>query len=116
MAGTRGQGVKLLFVLSNDFGELANALELVAGTALETVLLMPDRLWQTNRDLAGTHSYRGLADLIKAIDQQRPEVVFLFSGYLYAINQLLEVADVAALLQALKERHCRIVTSDPFLG
>ena len=109
---------KLLFVLSNDYGELSNALYVLRGTGLHAVLLLPERLFDTNRDAlqVAAQRYTSPADVLAAVDREQPDVVFLFSAYLYAINGIFDLGAVEALLGELRRRPLRVVTSDPFLG
>ena len=109
---------KLMFVLSHDYGELFRATYLLAGYEFQSVFLMPERLLAVNRGgLPGPAlAYRSFVDVFEAVDVERPDVVFLFSGYLYTINNLFHVDTVQALVRKLRERECRLVTSDPFQG
>lgn len=109
---------KLLFLLSNDYGELSNALYVLGGTGLDAALLLPERLFDANRDALQIRSqrYATLADVVDALDAEQPDVVFLFSAYLYAINGIFDLHAVEALLTELERRPLRVVTSDPFLG
>ena len=43
-------------------------------------------------------------------------MVFLFSGYLYAVNGLFLIDGVRQLVDGLCSTSCAVVTSDPFLG
>ena len=109
---------KLLFVLSNDYGELSNALYVLRGTGLHAMLLLPERLFDINRATVQvpTQRYTIAADVLAAVDREQPDVVFLFSAYLYAINGIFDIGAVEALLGELRRRRLRVVTSDPFLG
>jgi hypothetical protein len=109
---------KLLFLLSSDYGELSNALHFVRGTDLDATLLLPVRLFDANRDMlqARARPYATLAEAVEALDREQPDVVFLFSAYLYAVNGILALDAVEALLTELERRRVRVVTSDPFLG
>ncbi len=118
MAERDAARAKLLFVLSNDHGELSNAMYLVAGSTFEAVFLLPERLYAINAGaLPGrTVRYRSAQDVLDRVDQEDPDIVFLFSGYLYAINNLFDPGSVEGLVSELRSRRRRIVTSDPFLG
>lgn len=109
---------KLLFVLSNDYGELFRAAYLLKGSDFESVFLLPGRLFAVNRDgLPGRAlPYRSIQDVCHVIDAERPDVVFLFSGYLYSVNDIFDVDSVEKLVRELRDRNGRIVTSDPFQG
>jgi len=108
----------ILFVLSNDFGELATALYLVRGQPFHAVFCMPEVLYAVQGDAIPqrVHRYRSARDVLSVVDQLNPDIVFLFSGYLYAVNNVFDIDTVEALVRDLQKRHCRVVTSDPFLG
>jgi hypothetical protein len=109
---------KLLFVLSNDYGELSNALYVLRGAGLDALLLLPERLFDANRDTlrVPARRYTSPADVVAAVDREQADVVFLFSAYLYAINGIFDLGAVEALLGELRRRRLCLVTSDPFLG
>ncbi len=113
-----GGSPKLLFVLSNDFGELSNALYFTLGTEFRATFLLPERLFVANRDSIPhpVLCYRTTHDILAAVERDRPDLVGLFSGYLYAINGLFEPDDLEAMVRALQGRRVRLVVSDPFLG
>jgi hypothetical protein len=108
----------LLFVLSNDYGELASALNFLQGFDVDALVLAPGRLYGINAgDLAPrARPYGTVGDILAAVTAEPPDVVFLFSAYLYAVNNLLDLAQLASLVTSLRSRGCPVVTSDPFLG
>ena len=109
---------RLLFLISNDFGELSTAVSFVHGTSLGALLLLPDRLCRVNdTHLPVPHGpYRSVADVLQAVEQYRPNIVFLFSGYLFAVNGIFECQAFAGLVARLQQDGVLVVTSDPFLG
>jgi hypothetical protein len=109
---------KLLFVLSQDYGELFNALYFAAGAPFTSVFALPPRLHQVNeRTLpVAAHVYRTAEELAEIVDRERPDVVMLFSGYLFVVNKLLTQVALASLLNEWRGRGIRLVTSDPSLG
>lgn len=118
MTGLTFARARLLFVLSNDYGELATAMYLLAGQAFEPVFLLPDRLLALNRGALPGAAYRygSAPEIIEHVERERPDVVFLFSGYLYGINDILPVEAVEALVEALARTGHPVATTDPFLG
>jgi hypothetical protein len=109
---------RLLFVLSDDFGELFNAAYLVKDRAFEPLFLMPPRLHDVNREgfpwpLA---RFASAAEILAAVDRERPDVVLLFSGYLYTVNRILAMSEIEPLIAELERRPPRVVTSDPSNG
>ncbi|MBI4342468.1 MAG: hypothetical protein HY599_03765 [Candidatus Omnitrophica bacterium] len=55
-------------------------------------------------------------DLLALVHSHEPDVVFFFSAYLFALEGLLSPKALDTLLGQLRDRGCRVVTSDPFLG
>jgi tetratricopeptide (TPR) repeat protein len=113
-------GPGLLFVLDSDFGELTTLKYLVLGQALagRTRLLLPERLYAHNADaLPGrTERYGSVAEILAVVERERPAIVFLCSGYLFCPHLGFAPDDLARLVERLRERGCRVVTADPFLG
>ena len=110
--------VELLFVVSSDFGELANVLYLLRGYPFRATLLLPERLFSKNRDglPVPVLPYRSTAEVLAAVRARQPDLVFLFSGYLLALNGILPLEGVAELVDVLGRQKIPVVTSDPFLG
>jgi tetratricopeptide (TPR) repeat protein len=111
---------KLLFVLDNDYGELTTIMYLLAGRSLlrNTTVLLPPRLYPKNVDVlpGRIRQYESLDDILGAVDREQPDIVFLCSGYLMTIHELLTLEDLERLSAELRGRGCRVVTCDPFLG
>ncbi len=109
---------KLLFVLSQDYGELFNALYFAAGAPFSSVFVLPPRLYQANeRTLpVPAYDYRSGNDISDIVSRERPDLIVLFSGYLFVINKLLTQEELARLLDAWRSQGLSIVTSDPSLG
>jgi hypothetical protein len=118
VAAANPPNAKLLFIFSNDFGELANALYFLLGQEFESRLLLPERLFAVNetRLPVPAASYRTPDDVMATVERHRPDLVFLFSGYLLAINNIFTIEEVESLVARLRDRCSRVVTSDPFLG
>ncbi|HUE15995.1 MAG TPA: hypothetical protein VMR25_17620, partial [Planctomycetaceae bacterium] len=115
---SRGHKRQLLFVVSNDYGELSTALDFLAGQPFDAQILMPDCLYRANGESlpVSCRAYNSLADILSVVTTQSPDVVFLFSGYLYAVNGLLSLDAVRQLVETLRSATRDVVTSDPFLG
>ncbi|HSC71497.1 MAG TPA: hypothetical protein VLH58_09100, partial [Candidatus Methylomirabilis sp.] len=58
MVDTRARRARLLFLLSNDYGELATAMYLLMESEFRPVLLMPDRLFAVNGESLLVPAYR----------------------------------------------------------
>ncbi|CAA0098142.1 Uncharacterised protein [Halioglobus japonicus] len=111
---------RLLFILNNDYGELGLAMYFLQGRNLAstTTLLLPPRLYSKNKDtLPGkTYSYDSIDDILCTVDETEPDIVFLFSGYILPLHQIISLEETEALVQLLSDRNCKVVTSDPFFG
>lgn len=109
---------KLLFVLSADHGELFNAMYFLAGTDADASLALPPRLFELNEGALPhrLHRYESVADIVAAVDAERPDVVLLFSGYLLVVNRIFDLEALDELLAALRARGLRVVTTDPSVG
>lgn len=112
--------MRVMAVVSGDYGELGLALYFLQGLRLgrPPVVAVPPALAEAVAGSPGVESrvfdgYRDLADLCRL---ERPDVVLLASGYLLAINSLLTIADTARLLRLLARGGAAVLTSDPFLG
>src|SRR5579871_2291201 len=115
MVEKHARRARLLFVLSEDFGELANALYLVRGQELDPLLLLPGRLFALHQGRLDvrTRAYSTAGDVLAAADQAKPDLVFLFCGYLYVSDGILAVEGLESLVHELCARGCRLATSDP---
>ncbi len=113
-------GPRLLFILNNDYGELGLAMYFLQGRGLadSTTLLLPPRLYAKNKDTVPGKvlAYESIEDIIHTIDETKPDIVFLFSGYILPLHTIISLEDMTNLVQLLSDRKCKIVTSDPFFG
>src|SRR6266581_181742 len=118
MTGGNIEETKLLFILSSDYGELFDAMSLVIGSRLNAVFLMPAALFSVNGTALPyrTYRYNSASDIQSFIDREKPDLALLFSGYLYAVNDILDEESLERLLHAWHDRKLKVATSDPFLG
>ena len=108
---------KLLFVLSADFGNLSDALYFVKGEPFDTVLLMPERLRAVSGNVpVPALTYTSPDDVLEAVARERPDIVFLLSGYLYTVNGIFDITAVQRIVMSLRRTGVPTVTSDPFCG
>ena len=111
---------RLLFILNNDYGELGLAMYFLQGRGLadSTTLLLPPRLFAKNRTtLPGkTCEYESIEDIVQTVNETEPDIVFLFSGYILPLHEIISLEAMESLVQFLSDRNCKIVTSDPFFG
>ncbi len=112
--------MKLLLIVSRDFGELGNALYFLDGQVLDAppVIMLPASFGDPGIGAlsAQLRHYADLDDIIAALDTDRPDAVLLFSGYLLQVGARLSLLNSLRLLRLLKRRRIPVLTSDPFLG
>ncbi len=112
--------MRLLVIVSSDYGELGTAMYFLKGleAGASPVLLLPPPLDRSADVLPGmeTRIYSSLADIFRWAAEARPDTVMLASGYLLAINSCLTLIDVIRLLRFLRRAGVTVLTSDPFLG
>lgn len=108
---------KLLFVFSRDHGEIFNAFYFLAGNSFEAFFIMPDNLYQINKStqLYPVLRYEQAADIFKAVESVRPDIILLFSGYLFIENKIFTYEQFELFLNKLREYKIPILTSDPWL-
>jgi hypothetical protein len=115
-----GAGRAVLFILDNDFGELTTVLYLVLGQDCFRAarVLVPPHLFEKNQNaLPGRMGlWTSERDLIEAIENLRPGVIVLASGYLFPVHGLLNVEALGRVLEAGRRERAVLVTADPFLG
>ena len=109
---------KLMFVITEAFGELFNAMYLVMGCRFRAVFAMREPWYSLNHTgLPGkTYGFNNFVDLLAAIDEESPDLVCLFSGYLYVKDQIIDFKHLDDLIKYVRSRRAKVVTSDPFLG
>jgi hypothetical protein len=109
-----------LIIVSRDYGELALTVSWLRGQQLArgTLMLLPEPLYGENQGTLPVPAlpYATLEDLLSAVNVHRPDLVFLFSGYLLILEHVVSRASLNTLLRRLNETGCRVITSDPFLG
>jgi len=147
MTTRTSRDARSLIVVSRDYGELGFATSFLRGQAFASraAIMLPDNLFASNTtsflrgpgfasqaatvlpgDLSGDNGasptipafqFRTLRDILDLVNTHKPDLVFLFSGYLLSNQRgVLSPESLDALLRYLRERGCRVITSDPFLG
>ncbi len=110
----------ILFVVCNDYGELALAMYLLQGQpfAERTTLMLPPRLFASNSDILSgrTIAYHTADDIQQQIQERDPGFLGLLSGYLLPIHRLCDTDKLCAVLHSAKAAGWKTFTSDPFVG
>lgn len=112
--------MRLLVVVSNDYGELGNALYFLEGLSLPrpAVLMLPPALAKALPPRADfeLQPYAAASDIKRQITAHEPDVVLLFSGYLLSVGRHVSILHTVLFLRWLRARRVPLLTSDPFLG
>lgn len=114
------QSSRFLFLLNNDYGELCLAMYFLQGREMmnASTLLLPPRLFAKNKDTlpVKTAEYASIEDVVDIVNATDPDIVFLFSGYILPLHEIISHEAIAMLMQLLSRKNCKVVTSDPFFG
>ncbi len=116
--------MRLVVIVSSDYGELGAAMSFLQG--LQTLgsgdrvsVLLPQALLPAlaDRPRWDLRPYASMRELRVAIGELAPDTVALFSAYLLLFTgRDFGVRSLRALLRDLRRRSVRIFTSDPFIG
>ena len=110
--------LRVLVVVSNDYGELGSAMYFLRGLAAEAsaVILLPQSLRHALPGRPDVHCYASLADIRSHMDAERLDAVLLFSGYLLTVGRSRSLLASLRLLRLARARGLPVLTSDPFIG
>lgn len=111
-------GLRILIVVSSDFGELGTAMYMFEGTGISVHLLLPPRLHQQNSQLAPhtVSAYGDAVQLLEKIRDYEPQLLLLMSGASLFFTGLLSMVDLQLVLQQARSMGIPIATTDPLLG
>jgi hypothetical protein len=111
---------KVMFVLSHDHGSLAEAMYFLADQdfAGQAIISVPPRLSGVHTgDIGVTLTpYANCDDLIKTFDTQKPDILFLVTGYLLVLQEFLSADELKKLIEHAESSGCKVVTTDPMAG
>lgn len=110
--------LRTLFLVSRDYGEALEAIYFASEPGLESYLLIHPSLHAVYGDDLPVpfRLYDSIAEVIATVEKFQPDVVFLFCGYLFAHDGIFSFEALEQLLEVLRQRGCRVLTSDPFFG
>jgi len=110
----------LFFVHGTDYGLLVDSLAFLQGNDLadRSILFLPPKLYQHNEVGLGaeTRQFGSLDEIVAEVDACQPAMVLLASGYLLTSQLDITTEQLKRFLDALRDRDCPVVTSDPGLG
>ena len=107
---------RVLCVLSSDFGEYVTASLFARAQPFDVHFALPEALSRFVPAGQGGHSvYRRFADVDPLVEAQRPDLVLLASGYLYAVNRIASLHDLRSLKKTLRGKGISLATTDPWL-
>jgi len=111
-------GLRILIVVSSDFGELGTAMYMFEGTGISVHLLLPARLHQQNSQLAPhtVSAYGDAVQLLEKIRDYEPQLLLLMSGASLFFTGLLSMVDLQLVLQQARSMGIPVATTDPLLG
>lgn len=114
------RSLRLLVVVTHDFGEMGLALDFLKEEAVarQSLLLLPSPLYEANRRAlpVSAAAYASLDEAGQTAERLQPAVILLLSGYLLVPNGLATHKALRRWSRAWRRQGIRILTSDPFLG
>jgi hypothetical protein len=114
------QQARTLIVTSRSHGELAHAMSFLRGQHIgeRARMLIPEPLYSIHKDAlpVAASPYATAEDILGVLDAYQPDLVCLFSAYLFSLENLFSTRSLDTVLRRLRDRGCRVMTSDPFLG
>lgn len=120
MTNGTSAAARLLFVIDKDYGALGLAMYLLYRQPLSAhaMLLLPWREFELHRGRlpVASRPYQSLRDVLDVVEAESPDVVCLISGYLFARQGALPIRSLRRLIRRLRQRGCKVATSDPYLG
>jgi len=120
MTNRPSREIRSLFIVDNDYGALGLVMYLLENRpmAARALVLLPTSAFDVHNDRLPVtcQGYRSLQDILEAVERHSPDIVCLMSGYSYAYQGLLSIAELRDLIARLRDRDCAIATSDPYLG
>jgi hypothetical protein len=80
--------------------------------------MLTDHLYRPNKDQlpVSTHRYGALEDVLSLVDTWKADLVFFVSAYGLMDSGFRPLPSLEQLVRRLRERGCRLVTTDPILG
>jgi hypothetical protein len=109
---------RLLFIINYDFGSLGEALYFLKGNPFNASLLLPQNLFELNKDKLDypLYLYHTIHDIEQVVARVMPQIVMLYSGYLFVIDGIMSHQDFERSLNYLHSQGMILATSDPFLN
>jgi hypothetical protein len=103
---------RVLALVSADFGEYVTASLFCRGQPFEARFVLPPALAPYAERAT---VYRSFADVERLVEELRPDLLLLASGYLFAVNNLASPAELDSLLEGARRQGVRVATTDPWL-
>jgi len=108
--------MKVLFVSSNDFGELSLATFFARNQKFNSVFVVPEHRADYFDELVGImYAYASVSDLPRIIENESPDIISLNSAYLMMNGNLATMDEFRSFIIYLKNLGCPLMTTDPFV-
>lgn len=111
---------RLLFILTDDFGEQGTMKYFTTSQVFEKQVVILCSEKRLDAVKAANHqqvrTYRDVDSILSAVDELRPHAIFFCSAYLLNRNAILDLTEVETLVRELQQRESVLVTTDPLLG
>jgi len=107
---------KVLFILSRDFGEISLATIFARNQSFKRVYAIPEyRMPIFDEPAEAIYPYTSITDLPKIIEQEKPDLISLNSGYLIIDGNLASRSEYSEFRRYLAKSDIPLLTTDPFV-
>ena len=111
---------RILFVVSGSYGDLAQVLYFCEGQPFRSraAVALSRQLHDVNSDslTLRSYSYASTDEIIGAAADWDADIVIMLTAYGLAIEGLTTTDGLRRMVEQLRDRGSRVVTTDPFLG
>ncbi len=108
--------MKVLFITSQDFGELGLATFFARNQPFQSTFAVPAKKAAYFDEVVDImYAYSSVTELQRIIKNEAPDVISLNTGYLIVNGGLATMDEFQSFFEYLKELGCPVITTDPFV-
>lgn len=112
----RSVKMTILYIFTLDFGEIINSYFFTKDQPFRVVFACPPPLFPWIYQAHVTkYQYTTREDLIRIVEETKPRLIILSSGYLFQVFNLFSLSELRKLISYVKECNIPYVTTDPWM-
>jgi hypothetical protein len=107
---------KILYILSDDFGEIAVVNMFIPKVPYDVLQVYSEKMYEY-QDAPATikKRCRSLKSVKKIIEEFKPQIVIMSSGYQFAILGMYPNSEIRKLVSYIQNKNIKIITTDPWM-